>query len=78
VEPPPSAIEKRTSPPRAWRGLEIANRFPTSAPMEEPVIVELVPPSGDPMEDIEIDPASDPGPPALRGEELARALAALK
>jgi hypothetical protein len=30
------------------------------------------------MDEIEVDPDSDPGPPALRGEALVQALAALK
>jgi hypothetical protein len=85
VDTPASAIEKRTSPPRAWRGLEIARRFPASNPYEgdavdAPDIVEAkpVPPPGPAATPDPDAPASDAGPPALRGEALARALEALR
>jgi hypothetical protein len=84
VDPPPaSAVQKGTSPPRAWRGLAIARRFPTSTPGAsvpeedvEPLRVDIAATPLEPL--VDEPPVSDEAPPALRGDALARALDALK
>ena len=80
--PPASATQKGTTPPRAWRGLALAQRFPTSTPASSvpddiaPLRVDI---AAKPLEPIADEPpVSDEAPPALRGDALARALDALK
>jgi hypothetical protein len=87
VETPVSTTQKRTTPPRAWRGLEIAHRFPAShpdplqsfiIPLPPPANARPAPPPPPPEEIEDEDSSADAAPPALRGDALARALASLK